>query len=113
MTHTENTITPTKESPIFRADCDHFGFIEDSPYLRHTVQCKDHSSSCATFALSYSDAINRLHEWLIENKKYVLSEPKAKFNIYIVDGSINKELDQAKEVKVYTISSAKAKKYLF
>lgn len=112
---TTDYIIPTKESPVFTAECDYFGFIENNLYKFHLIECPnwDSDSICTTFALYYHDAIVNLHEWLKEHKEYVTKEPKAKFHIRMRDGSWDSKLNQAKETTVYSISAKKAKDLLF
>ena len=106
MNTNDNYLTPSKLSPIFVAECDYFGFIEDSIYKDYMIEYDDCQSIGRTFALYYKDAVNNLHEWL-QNNSYILKEyPKAKFNIYMVDGTSLR--GQTTRIKVYTISAAKA-----
>lgn len=106
-------ITPTKKEPIFVADCDHFGYIEDSPYKKARVFYANDGgySTIKTFGTSFMQAVNDLHQWIIDNDSTIYEMPKCKFNIYLVDGTIDK-YDQMKLTKVYTINAAKAKKLL-
>lgn len=104
---TSKYITPTKKNPIFTAECDFFGYIETKYYKDFVVD----NSYCATFALYYKDAVNKLHEWIIDNEKILSLYPKCKFNIYLIDGTMGKY--GKKEEKVYTIRASKAKKLLF
>lgn len=105
---TTNYITPTKKDPVFTATCDSFGYIERRLYKDALA-----GNTCfPVFDISYHQAILALHEWLIENKEYVLDDPKAKYFIYAVNGSLNKWGDYNRKV-VYSISGSKAKQYLF
>ena len=103
-----NYIIPTKKNPVYTAECDYFGYIETEFYKDLFVN----NSYCSTFALNYKDAVNKLHEWIIDNKNILNEYPKCKFNISLVDGTIDK-YNNKKEKKVYTISAIKAKKLLF
>jgi hypothetical protein len=106
MTTQTDRIRPTKESPIFIATCDYFGRIEAGPYKDFEVgDCRGR-----TFGTNYAKAVNDLHEWIKENSWAVCEYPKCKFTIEMVDGSI--EHDQYASQVVYTISAAKAKKFL-
>jgi len=98
-------IVPTKDRPVFKACCDYIGNI-GGIYKDHLVGncCSD------TFGLNYKDSINGLHEWILDNKSIIEEYPKCKFDLYLIDGTI--EHEQAKEVKVYSISARKAKKLL-
>lgn len=100
-------IKPTKQSPVFTADCDYFGYIEDAPFKQSEV------NNCIypTFELTYMAAVNRLHEWIIDNKEILNDYPKAKFRIRIMDGTLDKYQDAIQKT-VYTISASKAKKLL-
>lgn len=104
---TSNYIIPTKKYPVYIAECDYFGYIETSYYKNSNVN----GSICSTFELRYKDAVNKLHEWIIEGKDILNEYPKCKFNIYLVDGTMDKY--GTKRKKVYTISAVKAKKLLF
>lgn len=111
--NTTDYITPTKQSPVFVAECDYFGFIEEGFYKDYCIESNNCSHCGATFELHYTDAIISLHKWIKEHR-YVLDEyPKCNFNIYLVDGTMNTKWDQQKETKVYSISAKKAKQLLF
>ena len=101
-----NCITPTKENPVFAADCSVFGYI-DGPFKRSTIN----NCGIYTFALDFTNAINDLHEWIKSCEKDLLEEKKCSFSIYLVDGSLDK-YGEIKLNKVYTISSKKAKALL-
>lgn len=110
---TTEYIIPTKESPVFTAECDWFGFIEGNFYKRFLITEPDGGQSCGdTFAIRYHDAIVRLHEWIQENNQVLDEWPKAKFTIRLVDGSWDPRLNQRKDRVVYTISAKKAKELL-
>lgn len=103
-------ITPTKENPVFVADNDYFGYIE-GVYKDYKVDNGENSSVGATFGTSFTQAVNDLHEWIKEADYLLKEHPKSKFSIYAVSGEMGK-YDQPRQIKVYTISAAKAKKYL-
>lgn len=113
MTDSEKYIIPTKESPVFTAVCDWFGYIEDSPYKDYFIEMNGATGGCVgrTFATRYADAITRLHEWIVENKQVLEDWPKCKFEIRAVDGSYDK-WEQVQDKVVYTITASKARKYL-
>lgn len=100
-------IIPTKSNPIFKAECDYFGYIETNVYKDALMR----NNTTSVFEISFMDSVNELHKWIKENE-YILNEyPKCKFNIYAVDGSCDKFGEYVMK-KVYTISATKAKKYL-
>lgn len=108
---TQDFITPTKEDPIFVAQCDYIGRIERSLYKESRVDAGEYVSCMNTFSLSYTDGITALHEWIQENSWTVKEYPKCKFILAMVDGSLNK-YEEVKEVTVYSISASKAKKLI-
>ena len=112
MTHrTRNQnrpLTPTKESPIFTAECNSYP-IEESIYKDYEVDAGDYISRGSTFAVDYDTAVNDLHKWLKENTDHLTKE---NWFISMIDGSLNKDGEIAKKV-VYSITTAKAKQYLF
>ena len=88
----------TKEEPIFVAECDHFGYIETTTYK--AAQIGD--SLIHPFALDYTEAIINLHKWIKETNS--ISEfPKAKWNIYVINGTFDKSGERI-EKKVYSIT---------
>ena len=103
-------ITPTKQSPVFTAYSDYFGVLERSTYKRALI------SDCTycVFATSYIDAVNELHEWIKNDYEWMAKEIKSnhKFEIYIMDGSVDKYGD-AIQKSVYSISIAKCKKLIW
>ena len=102
-------IIPTKNEPIFQAECDHFGFIEDGFYKYAKVG----NGITSVFALTYSEAINKLHEYLQKDnygKEIIEEYPKAKFSIYEVDGRTGSN-DETLSKTVYTLTASKIKKY--
>jgi hypothetical protein len=99
-------IIPTKEHPVFLADCDYIGYI-DGTYKKHLLG----NCSSDTFGIDFAKAVNDLHEWIKEHSHLIEEYPKCKFNLYISDGSLDK-YDDAIRKKVYTISARKAKKLL-
>ncbi len=109
---TSEYITPTKESPVFVAECDWFGFIEGI-YKDFLIETENVSSCGQTFGIHYDKAITDLHTWIKENPKVLEDYPKCKFNLYLVDGSYDSKTDRRKEQKIYTISAKNAKRFLF
>lgn len=111
-------IRPTKQSPIFVATCDYFGYIEEKHYKDYLVEAQDSRTGQTiqlvgrTFATSYANAVNRLHEWIVEHPEVIKDYPKSKFDILLVDGSVDR-FDSTNQEKVYTISARKAKRLLF
>lgn len=101
-------IIPTKQDPVFQADCDHFGYIETGIWKSHLVG----NCTSSTFALDFTEAIVELHQWILDNEWILTEYPKAKFGIGIIDGSVDKNGDAIKK-QVYSISVAKAKRLLF
>ncbi len=102
----------TKDNPIFIAECDYFGNIEETMYKDWLIE--ELNLVGRTFATNFAHAVNKLHEWIIEaNEEWgVLKEyPKCKFNIWVVDGAVIKNGQDVRK-KVYSISASKAKKYL-
>ena len=109
----QDYITPTKGRPVFNANCTAFGTIETGMYKHWNVKKEGVINQVgATFACNFADAVNLLHEWIKENAEYVNEYPaKISFNIEVIDGSIDKYGD-VNYLKVYSITAAKAKKYL-
>jgi len=105
-------ITPTKENPVFIANCDWFGNI-GGIYKDYLIDTDKIQTCGQTFALSYSDAINKLHEWIKENTETLEAYPKCKFEIFLIDGTIDTKWNLPKQRKVYTISAKNAKAWLF
>ena len=106
MTNTEY-LKPTKTNPVFKAECDFLGYIENPRIKMHIVN----NNIGDTFETDFTNAITKLHEYIKQNNLH-MEYPKAKFNIYLVDGTIDKKLDSPKLKKVYTISSKKATELL-
>ena len=102
-------IIPTKKNPVFSASCDWFGRIEENFYKMWNIPGINLVGN--TFSTDFADAVTRLHEWIKENKHVLNEYPKSKFTIDVIDGSFNKFGDYSSKV-VYTISAAKAKKYI-
>ena len=95
-------IIPTKANPVFKAECDYFGYIETGVYKDALMS----NTTTSVFEISFMGAVNELHKWIKENE-YILNEyPKCKFNIYAVDGCNDKFGDYIMK-KVYTISVKK------
>lgn len=102
-------IIPTKRNPIFQACCDYFGFLEGGTYKPFIISDEDSDrfSTGATFATSYLDAINRLHETIKEDYQHLAeSAPKCKFEIYLIDGTLDKH-GETKRRTIYSISVKK------
>ncbi len=107
---TKTTETNFKRQ-FFLADCDYFGYIEPGIFKEVEIPYdKNCTSIMRPFEYDYTKAINSLHEWILENDG-IANFPKAKWSIYLVDGSMNK-YEEIKTDKVYSISSTKAKKLL-
>jgi hypothetical protein len=102
-------IVPTKERPIFIAFCDHFGVIDG--IITYKDWCINNVCG-STFATSFKDAVNYLHEWIEENRWCINEYPKCKFEIEIIDGTFNERLDEVIRKKVYSITANKSKKLL-
>ena len=102
----KETIIPTKENPTFIATCSNFGSITGQYKATEVNGCE-----MDTFGINFVDTINDLHQWIKENQWCIEESPKCKFEIYAVDGSVDKH-GEAKWSKLYTISASKAKKYI-
>ena len=103
----EEYITPTKERPVFTAHNDYYGYLETNLYKDWSI-----NDLCgSTFALSYADAIRMLHEYIIETKDEITDLPISKYEIMVIDGKLDKHGEPIRKT-VYSISTAKAKKYL-
>ncbi len=109
---TTNVITPTKETRVFIAYCDHFGYINTEYYKDWEIR-NGEGIICTggTFAISFANAVERLHEWICENNWAVQEYPKAVFGIEVIDGTLDRR-GEIRRVEVYRISAGKAKKYL-
>ena len=107
-----NYITPTKNSPIFTAECDYFGYIDRGRYKEWQVGNGNCTHAGSTFATSFTDAVNALHEWLKENREVIEDYPKSKFTIHVNYGEIDTKRDHVKIHPVYSISAGKAKKFI-
>lgn len=101
-------IIPTKQRPVFVLVHDYFGYIERGCYKDSLV--KNHTTT--TFATSYADAVNALHEWIQQDPDKVVKCPKATMTIYSLDGSWDAKDDLPVRTKVYEIKASKARKYL-
>ncbi len=101
-------ITPTKESPVFTAHCDAWGYIETGMYK----DAEMNNCLVRVFALDYIDSINMLHEWIKKNKEGLLTYGNLNFDIHALNGDVNKSGDYISK-KVYSISLSKVKKYIF
>ncbi len=107
-TVTREHIIPTKQVPVFMAHCDYFGYIEAGYYKNYYIPGAHTCGS--TFDICYQSAVNRLHQWIIDNPGVISDYPKCKFELYAIDGTVKG--DKHVVTKVYEISAAKAKKYL-
>lgn len=109
MRNTEDYIIPTTSRPTFTADCDYFGYIERNVYKYTYVE----KANCTvnTWATSYRDAVNSLLEWIEENPHILEEYPKAKFNIDMYTGGVNKHGEMYRE-SVFQISAYRAKRVL-
>jgi len=105
VTKTDKTFTK-----FFTAECDYFGYIDGSYRRIDVTDPENNITTMQPFEYNYTEAISSLHAWIIENDG-INAFPKAKWNIYLVDGSFGK-FGQLGDDKVYSISSAKAKKLL-
>lgn len=101
-------IIPTNDNPIFKAEDDHSGWIDRNMYKDALI-----GDICTSvFATSYEDAILSLHNWIRENKEYIMSQPlKAKYSILSTVGKLNKH-DEVEYYNVYSITNRRARKYL-
>lgn len=112
---TTDYIIPTKKNPVFTAVCNDFGYIEESIYKMWNIRIvgvENPTNACGcTFACNYMDAVQNLHEWIKENREYVKGLSNITFRIEAVDGSVDKWGDVIYKT-VYSITAAKAKKYL-
>lgn len=108
-----NYCYPTTKHPVFTVYCTAFGYIETGMYKNWNVKKEGIINMVGdTFACNYKDAIRMLHEWIEEEGEYVKGlKGDNKFVIDVIDGSLDKYGD-VKHTAVYTISAAKAKKYL-
>lgn len=118
-----NYIIPTKDNPVFVAECSAFGYIYDGIYKNSLI--RKANTEIATFGVSYAESINRLHEW-IKEMEHLLDESQQEqtyeqhktgnrvsheFSIYEITGGVDK-YGNSKQKKVYSISFKDAKKYL-
>lgn len=102
-----SNIEVTKQNPVFIASCNHFGYLERTLYKRWIIG----NRTGYTWALNYTDAINELHSWIKDNEWAIKEYPKCTFDIFRIDGTLNK-YQEISEEKVYSISAAKAKKLI-
>ena len=106
-------IKPSKGNEIFVADNNYFGYILDGMYKDAEIEFNDGNSSIMpTFALSYAEAVRKLHDWILDpDNQWLLDEPHITFRIHSIDGSIDEMRDEVKMTKVYTLSTTKLRKY--
>lgn len=102
-----NHITPTKSNPIFVASNSYFGYIEENLYKETQVTIDDTVSCMATFALSFTEAIVKLHTWIEENSEVLQYHPNTNFEIHLINGDADRYGD-VKMKKVYTITAKNA-----
>lgn len=99
-------IIPSKEKPIFVIYDNDYGPINIGMYKDFSVPG---FGTGFTSALSYSEAVNTLHDLIREgflNDK----ETKGAYTIYQIDGRINVKDVDIKRTKVYSINLDKARK---
>lgn len=106
MSNKKDYIKPTKDTPIFKCYNNYFGYIEDYMYKDWEIHKESVWSVGATFAIDLSYAIQKLHDYIKENKDSI--EPNSKFAILMIDGSLNKR-GEINEKKCYSISMKQAK----
>ncbi len=101
-------IKPSKDHPVFKCYNSYFGYIEQEFYKQWEIRDSQRWTIGYTFATSLTDAINRLHVYIKENKESI--PLKSKFHIVMMDGTIDKK-GYINESKCYSISLAEAKKF--
>jgi len=101
-------ITPTKENPVFTGQNMYTGEFIPSAYKGWEVKNDKQWIIGDTMALSFTDAIEQIHEYIKENHEY--NPPNTKFQIEMIDGSVNKYGDPIR-VPVYKISMRQAKRF--
>lgn len=113
MNYANEYITPTKESPVFSAECNYFGYIEEARYKDYCIHTdKDNCDHLGrTWALDFTSAIVRLHEWIRYNADVLTEYPKCKFTIFLLDGSVDKYGDPV-HYPVYSITAKNCKRFL-
>lgn len=103
----EKYIVPTRKNPLFQATCSYFGTIETNVYKNALIG----NTTTSVFACSYVEAITELHNWIETNWWCIDENPKCKFEIMMLDGSVDK-YGEIERRAVYTISARKAGKLL-
>ena len=110
---TRESIKIENGTKVFMACNDYFGYFGSGMYKDWSVMNGNCNHGGETFAVTYADAVNMLHEYLKENEEWIVKEyPKTKYSILMVDGSVDK-YGELKHTEVYSITTAKAKKLLF
>jgi hypothetical protein len=114
---TETTfITPTKDRPVFMLWCSDYG-THDGRFKEYCIQKSNAGRVLGgrVWGMRYAVAVNELHEMLKENKEALIENYKdsLKFEIRLIDGSLDKWEDDAKEKKVYSITLRQAKQLIF
>jgi len=100
-------ITPTKERPVFKALCRDFGFIEDNLYKEWNIISDKCNMVGSTYALSLADAVTKLLEFI---PTYESINSKSKFEIIMIDGTVNK-YGEPIEVTAFSINFKQSKKF--
>ncbi len=100
-------IIPTTEYPVFKALCLDFGFIEESFYKEWNIVSENCNMVGATYALSLSDAISKLLEFI---PAYENINKKSKFHIIMIDGTVNK-YGEPIEVVAFSITYKQSKQF--
>ena len=104
----EKYITPTKENPVFVAQNMFTGYCMRGCYKDWEVRNEKRWISGETTALTLLDAIQRTYEFINEHNEFI--NESTKFEIYMIDGSIDKFGDPIR-IKCYSISMKQAKKF--
>ncbi len=123
MMKKQEYITPSKNRPVFIAECTDFGYLtgEDlydsegdliiyKPFYKNWF-VQEHKEGGGlrgeTFATSYLDAINYLINFI---KDYKALTGSTKYIIYMFEGKLDK-WGSGRYKKVYTLTEMQAKKY--
>ncbi len=102
-------ITPTKEHPIFKCYNSYFGYLEETLYKQWEIKDGLNWTIGYTFALNLTDAIRYLHEYIKDHQHEI--DPKSKFHIVLMNGTIDKKTGYHKETECYSISMKQAKQF--
>jgi hypothetical protein len=112
MKSSNNYLTPTKQNPVFRAECDYTGFIEEGTQWKdYVVTTENNMVTASTFAVNFTNGISELHQWIMDHPWLLKTYPKAKYHLYMIDGSLDKWGD-VNYKKVYTITTSRAKQLI-